>query len=188
MSKRFLLSVLLLVPALAGAAELKSVTVESVDGHYIMHSEVWFATDVEQLYEVLLDYDLSPRFSSVVVEARNVAPDEQGRPQFYSRMKTCLLFFCMDFERTGYIEMEANKFITATVDPEVSDFHYSKEAWYFAEEGDGTMLIYDVDIKPKFWVPPIIGPYFLKRKLKSGSANAIDRIEAIAQSWPDVGE
>ena len=34
----------------------------------------------------------------------------------------------------------------------------------------------------------VIGPYFLKRKLKSGSANAINRIEAIAQAWPDVGE
>ncbi len=188
MSKPFLLLAMLLAPAFAGAAELKSVTVDRVDGHYVMRSEVWFATDVEQLYEVLLDYDLSTRFSSVVVEARNVAPDEQGRPQFYSRMKACLLFFCMDFERTGYVETEANEFITATVDPEVSDFHYSKEAWHFTQDGDGTMLVYDVDIKPKFWVPPIIGPYYLKKKLKSSSSNAINRIEAIAQAWPDVGE
>jgi hypothetical protein len=50
------------------------------------------------------------------------------------------------------------------------------------------MLIYDVDLKPKFWIPPVIGPYILKRKLKYGSGNAINRIEAIAQAWPDVGE
>jgi hypothetical protein len=185
---RFFFLLIFLLPATVGSAELTYITVDRINGHYIMHSEVWFDAEVEQMYGVLLDYDLSTQFSSVVVEAKNVEPDEQGRPQFYSRYKACVLFFCMDFERTGYVESEANEFITATVDPEVSDFHYSKEAWYFAQDGDGTMLIYDVDIKPKFWVPPIIGPYYLKKKLKSSSSNAINRIEAIAQAWPDVGE
>ena len=179
---------LLLVPALANTAELKSVTVDRVDGHYIMHSVVWFATDVDHLYGTLLDYDLSPRFSSVVVEARNIEPDEQGRPQFYSRMKACLLFFCMDFERYGHVETSGNEFIKATANPEVSDFYFSEESWHLEADGDGTMLIYDVNIKPKFWVPPVIGPYYLKRKLKTSSGNAINRIEAIAQAWPNVDE
>jgi hypothetical protein len=184
----FLFLLLLLLPAATGSAELKHVTVDKVDGHYLMHSETWFATEVEQLYGVLLDYDLSSQFSSVIVEARNVEPDEQGRPQFYTQYKTCLLFFCMDFVRNGYIETEQNVFIRATGNPETSDFHVSKEYWEFSQDGDGTMLIYDVDLKPKFWIPPVIGPYILKRKLKYGSGNAINRIEAIAQAWPDVGE
>ena len=185
---RVLFLPLLLVPALAGAAELKSVTVDRIDGHYVMQSEVWFDAEIEQLYGVLMDYDLSTRFSSVIVEARNIEPDEQGRPRFYSRYEACVLFFCMTFERYGHVEAELNLVIIATADPETSDFHMSKEIWHFRSEDGGTLLSYDVDMKPKFWIPPLIGPYYIKKKLKSSSGNAIDRIEAIAQAWPDVGE
>jgi hypothetical protein len=33
---------------------------------------------------------------------------------------------------------------------------------------------------PDFWVPPVIGPYYMKRALKSGGEKAVDRIEALA--------
>jgi hypothetical protein len=99
-----------------------------------------------------------------------------------------LMFFCMNFERNGYIESELNIYIRATGYPETSDFYVSEEHWQFSQDGEGTMLIYDVNLKPKFWIPPVIGPYFLKKKLKNSSGNAINRIEAIAQAWPDVGE
>ena len=179
---------LLVAPALAGAAELRSVSVDVVDGHYLMHSEVWFAARVEQLYAVMLDYDLGTRFSSVIAESKNVQPDEQGRPRFFTRHKACLLFFCMNFERYGHVEAEANIAIRATADPETSDFHTSREVWKFSQEGDGTFLIYDVDLQPKFWIPPLIGPFILKHKLVNDGSRAISRIEAIAQAWPHLDD
>jgi hypothetical protein len=33
---------------------------------------------------------------------------------------------------------------------------------------------------PAFWVPPIIGPFYIKRALSSGGVDAVDRIEALA--------
>jgi hypothetical protein len=185
---RFFFLLIFLVPATVGSAELTYITVDRINGHYIMHSEVWFDAEVEQMYGVLLDYDLSTQFSSVVVEAKNVEADEQGRPQFYSRYQACVLFFCMDFVRNGFLLTEENVFITAISDPETSDFEFSHELWRFKPQDGGTWLSYDVDMQPKFWIPPVIGPYYIKRKLKSGSVDAIDRIEAIAQAWPDVGE
>lgn len=183
----FILS-LLILPMLAGAAELRSVSVDRVDGHYLMRSEVWFAVGVEQLYAVMLDYDLGTQFSSVIVDSRNIAPDEQGRPRFFTRHKTCILFFCMNFERYGHVEFERHVTISATADPETSDFHVSREVWQFSQEGEGTVLIYDVDLKPKFWVPPVIGPFVLKHKLVHDGSRAIHRIEAIAQAWPGLGD
>lgn len=175
--------VLLLVPALAPAAVLRSVTVDKIDDTYVMRSEVFFAAGIEHMYAVLLDWDLSTEFSSVVVESRNLAPDEQGRPRYYTRNEACVAFFCKSFEREGVIEHEPYKFIEAAVYPEKSDFHFSNERWTFREEGDGTVVIYDIEFSPKFFVPPLIGPYMIKRKLKSGSGDAIDRIEAIAQEF-----
>lgn len=185
---RFVILSLLLAPVFAVAADLRNVTVDRVDGHYLMHSETWFDVPVEQMFGVMLDYDLSTQFSSVIEEARNVEPDDQGRPQFYSLYKACILFFCVSFERNGYVVSDPNKMIMAISNPETSDFDYSKEIWLFESVDGGTILTYDVDMKPSFWIPPVIGPYYIKKKLKNSSADAIDRIEEIGKKWPDVGE
>ena len=35
--------------------------------------------------------------------------------------------------------------------------------------------------KPSFWLPPFVGPWFLKRTLQHGAPQAIDKIEELAQ-------
>jgi len=174
---------LLLVSFSAGAAEMRSIEVDFVDDRYVMHSEVWFAVGIESLYAVFLDWDVSTQFSSAIIESREIEPDASGRRRFYTRNRGCVLFFCMSFERSGYIEHEPFKFIRATANPEISDFHLSEETWKFRTEGLGTIVIYDLEFEPKFWVPPVIGPYLIKRKLRRDGGGAIDRIEAIAQEW-----
>jgi hypothetical protein len=184
---RFLLMTLLLLPALGGAATLRSVTVDRVDGTYMMRSEVWFDVSIDKIYGLFLDWDQSTKFSSVVVESRNVEPDESGRPRYYSRNRACIWFFCKSFERHGFVTFEPLNYIEATVDPDKSDFYISDERWEFREEEGGTVVVYDLAMKPKFFIPPVIGPALMKRKLKSGGTAAIDRIEAIAQEWtPDA--
>jgi len=162
------------------------IEVDHEQGIYSMTSEVWFDASVEQVYEVFRYWDNSAEFSSAIVESRDVEPDAQGRPQFYVRNKGCVLFFCTSFERRGYVEAELNKVILAFVIPETSDFHLSNESWRFEKRNGGTVVIYDLEMQPKFWIPPGIGPYFIKRKLRNSGGDAIDRIEIIAQGI--VGE
>jgi hypothetical protein len=66
-------------------------------------------------------------------------------------------------------------------EPAKSDFKFSRERWRLVKDGEGTLLIYDFEMEPAFWVPPVIGPYVIKRSLASGGVDAIDRIEALAQ-------
>lgn len=172
---------LLFVSLSAVAAEMRSVEVDRVEGRYVMHSEVWFAAGVEAVYAVFLDYDLSTQFSGAIVEARNIAPGEDGRPGFYVRNRGCVLFFCTSFERYGYLEHEPYTIIRASIDPETSDFHLSNESWRFRRDGAGTVVTYDLEFEPKFWVPPLIGPYVIKQKMRHRGDEAVDRIEAIAQ-------
>ena len=180
---RLALAALLLLAVLpATAASLRDVRVDVVDGMYVLRSEAWFDAGVVELYEVLLDWDRSTEFSSVVVESRNVEPGEDGRPGFYSRIRGCLLLFCRSFERNGTVAHKPYEYIVATADPNRSDFHISEEHWRFRTEENGTVIVYDLVVKPKFWIPPVIGPYALKRKLKSSGGDALDRIEAAARA------
>jgi hypothetical protein len=177
----FLLLLAFAVVSTSQAAEMLSIEVDYEESVYTMTSEVWFDATIDQVYDVFRYWDNSTKFSSAIVESRDVEPDAQGRPQFYVRNRGCVLFFCTSFERRGYVEAELNKVIFAFVDPETSDFHLSNESWRFSERDGGTVVIYDLKMRPKFWVPPGIGPYLIKRKLKNNGGRAIDRIEILAQ-------
>ena len=165
----------------AASADLRDISVELVDDRYNMSSRVYFAATPESLYRVLSDYDLFVQFTSAFVETYNLPPDEQGLPGFYTRMEGCVLMFCKSFERRGYLLLEPGSEIVAIADPAVSDFKYCRERWHLAREGDGTVLTYTFEMEPDFWVPPVIGPFLIKRTLRNDGRDAIDRIEALAQ-------
>jgi ribosome-associated toxin RatA of RatAB toxin-antitoxin module len=162
------------------SAELLDVQVELRDERYRLYSEVRFDASREALYELLIDYEKFEKFTSAIVESSNVEPDEKGRPGFYARMEGCVLLFCKSFIRNGYLLLTPITEIVAIADPEESDFKYSRERWQLIPEGEGTLMIYDFEMEPAFWVPPVIGPFFIQRTLRRGANRAVDRIERLA--------
>lgn len=163
------------------AAEPLIVSVEKVDGIYYVMTEVWLDAPQESVYDTFSDWDIAVEFSSFVVESRDVEPGEDGRPGFYVRNRACILFFCKSVTRAGAVDAEPYHTIRAISDPEISDFHQSDEAWLFRSEDDGTIVRYELEARPKFWIPPLIGTWMMKRKFERDSADAMERIEAIAQ-------
>ena len=180
MQQRLLLVALCCCSGAASAAEMRSVDVGYEDSRYTMQSEVWFNAPLEAVYTVFSRWDLSTQFSSAIVKSRDLEPDEQGRPQFFVQNRGCLLFFCMTFDRQGYVESQPFEVLRAIANPETSDFLVSRESWTFRPENGGTAVVYEMLMQPKFWVPPGVGPYLIKRKLKKDGGAAVDRIEAIA--------
>ena len=166
----------------APAAELRFIEVDrdSDRNLYSLKSISWFETEPAALYHVLTDYEFFHRFTSAITESRNLEPDEQGRPRYFTRMQGCVLLFCKSFIRIGYLELDPISEIVAETNPEESDFERARERWQLIPEGDGTVMIYEFEMVPDFWVPPVIGPYYLKQALKSGGARAVERIEALA--------
>ena len=174
-----LLCACLLLPQ-ARAAELTDVVVSHEDGRYRLTSTTYFDASQSQLYKVLTDYDQFVRFTTAFVETKNRQPDEQGRPTYYTRMEGCVLMFCKSYVRVGHLELQPQHDIVAIGDPEESNFKYSRERWQLIPRGDQTILIYDFEMEPAFWVPPIVGPYVIKKAMKSNGKKAVNRIEAIA--------
>jgi Polyketide cyclase / dehydrase and lipid transport len=172
---------LLSITSPAWSADLRDISVEYEDSRYHLESRVWLAAPPEDVYRVLTDYDLFVRFTSAFVETYDVAPDEQGRPRFYTRMEGCMLLYCKSLERAGYLLLEPQSEIVAVAVPEKSDFKYCRERWRLVEESGGTLMIYDFEMEPDFWVPPVIGPWIIKRTLREDGIDVIDRIESLAR-------
>lgn len=163
------------------AADLQEVSVDRVKKRYILRSEVLFDATREELYSVLTDYDEFHRFTSAFTETKNIEPNEEGQPQFFTKMEGCVLLFCIAFERYGHLELKPMDEIIAIVDPERSDFAYSFERWQLVQQGEKILMVYEFEMEPAFWVPPVIGPFYIRRALAAGAVDAVDRIEAIAQ-------
>jgi hypothetical protein len=172
---------LLLVSGAATAAEMRSMDVRFEDGFYTLESTVWFDAGLESTYEMFSRWDRSEAFSSAVVEARDLEPGDDGRPGFFVRNRGCILVFCKSLKREGWVEREQGEVLRAIADPERSDFKVSNETWTFVAAEDGTIVTYHLYMRPDFWVPPAIGPYMIKRKLRREAGAALDRIEALAQ-------
>jgi hypothetical protein len=86
------------------------------------------------------------------------------------------------------VEYVKNKELHAYVDPERSDFEFVDETWTFDEDDGGTRVRYELHMDPKFWVPPAIGPYMIKRKLAKAGGAALNRIERVAQHLAETGD
>lgn len=176
-----LLPVLLFLCGSSRGADLQEIEVEREDNVYNMHSVSWLDVNPKVLYDILADHDLFTKFTSAVVESRNVEPDEDGRPQFFSRFEGCVVLFCKSFVRNGYLELTPHAELIAIVHPETSDFKHSRERWTLTPEKGGTTMTYEFEMIPDFWVPPVIGPFYIKRALKRGGEKAVNRIEALAK-------
>ena len=161
-------------------AELLDVQVELRNKRYRLYSEVHFDASRRALYELLIDYEQFEKFTSAIVESRNIEPDEKGRPGFHARMEGCVLLFCKSFIRNGYLLLTPITEIVAIANPDESDFIFSRERWQLIPDVTGTLMIYDFVIEPAFWVPPVIGPFLIQRALRRGAARAVNRIEALA--------
>lgn len=165
----------------ATAAEMRSIDVQYEEGRYSLASVAWFDAGIDEIFEVFRKWDYSTQFSSAIVEARDLERDASGRPGYFIRNRGCILFFCKSMVRQGYVELQHNKDLRAVADPQLSDFQLFEEIWEFSEDGRGTRVLYKLQMVPDFWVPPAIGPYLIKRKLRNDGGDALNRIEDIAQ-------
>ena len=165
----------------AAGADLQKVTVEFENDRYRLESTARFDVGRSDLYRVLTNYDLFEKFTSAFVEARNLAPDSAGRPGFFTRMEGCVLLFCKSMLRAGHLVLNPPSEIIAIAHRDSSDFNFSRERWVLQDEGDGTVMTYYFEMEPSFWVPPVVGPFVIKRVLRAGGIDAVDRIEAVAQ-------
>lgn len=169
--------------ALAAAATIDGFDVKKQKGIYSFEALARLEATRESIYAVITDFDDNAysRISRVYKESRYLEPHADGTPIVYTRMEGCMKRRCISFERTERLETDAPRWIKSTALPEQSDFKHATSEFVLEPDGDGTKLVYKLEIEPDFFVPPLIGPWYLKRTLSQGGLRALTRIEGLAR-------
>jgi hypothetical protein len=78
------------------------------------------------------------------------------------------------------VETRGNGDILTLADPAASDFRHARELWQLQPHAGGTRLTYQAEFEPAFFVPPLIGPWLIKARLRSELEDIAARLEQLA--------
>ncbi len=160
------------------AVELQSLEVTTNDGTFEIRADSLLNASPEFIYSILLDYDNFHRLAGGISETRFLPPDEQGILMGYTRIDSCVWFFCRKIERVERIFTIPGQEISTAAIPEQSDFKIYQTRWIIEPAGPGaTRLHFEATMKPDFWIPPLIGPWAIRRKLERTAERVGTRIE-----------
>lgn len=178
----FILLALLLPATGAWSAEMNYIDMWKEGDRYILRSESYIEAPPQLVFDTLMDYENFYRISGGIKETRFLAPDIDGTLRAYSRVESCVLFFCRSVEKVERVIVRSPREIVLEVIPEESDFSYNHSRWLILPDGSGTRLGFEMEMETDFWIPPLIGPWAIKRKLESAAMTMARRVEEMART------
>lgn len=177
MNPRFLV-IAALIPLAAHPGELRHAGLLHRGGVYIVHVDADLDADSDKVDAILTDYERLERISTVLDEATLTSTKPL---RLLLRAHTCILFYCFHVKAVGDVVEHGPALITATIIPGESDFRHGALTCQVQGRRTGASRVHlSGTVEPTFWIPPLIGPYILQRKLVREAGAVIERIEALA--------
>ena len=178
----YLLVLLLIFPVFgAHAGEVQTTSVEYSEGVYSLELDAIVLAEHASVYKIVTDDNNLYRLSNVLIESTLLSDINAQIKRRRLVTKTCILFFCFKTTLVEEVEEIDDTLIIATIDASQSDFEFGKTYWQITPEESGvTRIHYQSEIKPSFWIPPVIGPWVVKRKMLKEAMETIDQLELLA--------
>ena len=89
----------------------------------------------------------------------------------------CILVFCKQVEQMQRVVQVDSRTVEAVMLPGQGDFRTGFARWRFGGDGTATELYFTEELEPDFWVPPLIGPWLIERKLVREVTETVRYIE-----------
>lgn len=167
-----------LLPVQAG--EVITAKVDHQDKRYFMEIEALINADSIIVKRLLTDYNHLKRLNDIIKQSYIVYSLDDVSHRVYLNAESCITFFCKSITQVQDIEELPGNVLVATVVPAKSDFDYAHARWKIRAEGARTRIFFNTDLRPSFWVPPLIGPPLIESKLREEALRTIDGLERLA--------
>lgn len=178
------------VLAVAGLVGLYAPLVQAVKVHAASASQqgATYRVQVDALVSVpasrarrlLTDYNHLGRINPDIKRSEILLTRAPGDYQVRTVTEVCVWFYCKRLHQVQDVVEAQDGSVTATVLPEQSDFRYGFARLHVWQEPDGTRVLIRGELEPDFWIPPVIGPWLVKRKLISEALETVRNLERVA--------
>lgn len=190
------LRILTLLCVLAGAAppaaayHVVNAEVTQSEDRYTVDFVVILEAEPDRFWEIVTDYARFADFSPSVVASRIVrgAPGRDARVEI--TLRPCVLVvFCRTLTKVSDVRVDAGaRRIEYRIVPASSDFRMARETVVLADAstdaGPRVRFAYTAVLSPKFFVPPFVGPWLIRRAVIEDLEAGSRRVERTLGGQP----
>lgn len=171
----------LLAPNGVAAAQIERLDVRRDADLFHLSLKAYLDVPFDAVWATLTDYPNLHRLAEAVQLSEVVGSNSDGSRLVRTRSHICVWIFCRDFEHVQRMLNNSPGQLQADSVPEQSDFAYGFTRWVLLPQDTGTRFVLTADLRPDFWVPPVMGPYLIEQGLRTTALEALQGLEREAR-------
>jgi hypothetical protein len=163
------------------AAQIDRLDVARDANLFKLNLNAYLDAPPDAVWATLTDYPNLHRLAEAVQLSEVIGSNSDGSRLVHTRSHICVWIFCRDLEHVQRMRDDVPGRLQAHSVPEQSDFAYGFARWLLLPQGSGTRFKLTAQLRPDFWVPPVLGPYLIEQGLRNTALEALQGLEREAR-------
>jgi len=167
----------------ASAASIDDLTVKRVGARYLIQLHAHLNARATVAYAVFANLANLPAINTDVKRIQITGGRDGAPVQLYTQIRACVLWYCRTIRETQemtFAPRPGGGDVSARVLPN-GDLRYGRARWEFRAAGDQTQFDASAELEPAFPVPPLIGPWIVKRWLRLETKRSSENLEQLTR-------
>jgi hypothetical protein len=164
------------------AAEVSEAEVRREGDRYRLHVVARIDAVPAAVWTLLTDFHALERLHHSVQESTYLGRTFEGADRVRIRLHPCVLFFCVDATQVVEFRSTGAGQLLADFERRDSLFDFGRLKWHLARAPNtGTDLVFNAELAPAFWIPPLFGPWILKRALRETATDIVTNLDRLSR-------
>ena len=157
---------------------------QHADGRYAIRMQARLEVPPAAAYAAFTHYERLPQINPAVRKVMRLGGAPAGVTRLSTEVRVCVSFYCRHFRQVQDLHpvpLRSGHGLRANVLPQHSDLRHGSARWSMLPCNGGTCLEFSAELEPAFWVPPLIGPWLIRRAMREEAIVTAQGIERIAR-------
>lgn len=168
------------LPETVRGAEVLNTSAVRKENRFVLHAETSVRVSVPEVRRIFTDYRNLPRLNSDIKRVEVLERRDDGTVRLGVASDFCILAVCLNFAWVQEVTARPDGDIGIAILPDGGDFREGHGRWRLQSDGEGTRLIFDIDLTPNFWIPPLFGAWLMRQKMAEEALETAQSLERIA--------
>lgn len=152
-----------------------------------MHVNMTVNANADSINRIITDYENLTLTNPYLKESKLINKSDDERATVSLLTEICIFLICYKIRHVQIFYYIKDNFLYSRIIPRMSDFKSGWMRWDIKEQDSNmrspaTQIIFDTEITPDFFIPPVIGPYQMKKKMLEIAKATINNLEEKAKS------